>query len=83
MHGSAARPVVIATDYNPAKVPGQINHFVRIRAVANDVAKIPDDVMLRSSSKNCFESGQIGMNVGNDKRAHVGFTFVFWLCFRL
>jgi glycine/D-amino acid oxidase-like deaminating enzyme len=79
----AARPVVIAADHNSAELPGQINHLVGIRAVANDIAEIPDRVIVWRSRKNRFESRQIGMNVGNDKRAHAGFTFVFWLSFRL
>jgi hypothetical protein len=80
MQGSAARPVVIATHNDSAEVPGQINHFVRVRAVANDVAKIPDDVMLRSGSENCLESWQIGMNVGDQKCAHVNPSVVLLFC---
>lgn len=77
----AARHIVIAADHNPSKFPGQMDHLVGIRAVSNNVTKVPGDVVLRDRGKNRFESWQIRMDVGDDKRAHVNFTFVFWLCF--
>lgn len=42
----AASSVVIAAYRNPPKLPGQINHFIGIGAVANNIAEIPDDVVL-------------------------------------
>jgi len=62
----AACPVVIAADHNPSKFSGQMDHLVGIRAVANNVTKIPDDVARRCYGKNCFESRQIRMDVGDD-----------------
>lgn len=79
----AARHVVIAADHNSAKLPRQLNRFIGVCAVANDIAEIPDDVVMRRSRKNCLESRQIGMNVGNDKRAHLRLTLAFWPFVRL
>ena len=74
----AARPVVIAANRNSTELPGQINHLVGIRAVANGIAEIPDRVIRWRSLKNRLENLQIGVNVGKDKRA-CQLTFGFWL----
>lgn len=79
----AASPVVIATHHNSAKFPGQINHLVGIRTVANKIAEIPDHIVRRRRSKNCFESWQISMDVGYHKGAHVNSSFAFWVYPRL
>lgn len=59
----AASSVVIATYRIPAKFPGQINHFIRVGAVADNIAKIPDDVVLWRGAKNSLECLKIRMNV--------------------
>ena len=71
---------MIATDHNPAELPCQINHFIGIRAIANNIAKIPNGVILGRSGKNRFESLQIGMNVGDQKCAHVNPSVVLLHC---
>jgi hypothetical protein len=79
----AARHVVIAADHNSAEFPGQMDHLVGIRAVANDIAEIPDRVMRWRSRKNRLECLEIRVNVGDDKGAHLTLNLVFWLFFRL
>ncbi len=81
MHSSTTRPVVIATYDNTTELPGQIYDLIWICAIANNVAEVPDGIMLRSSGKNSLESLEIGVNVGNNKCSHVSFTFVFWSYF--
>lgn len=79
----AARPVVIAAHHNAAKFPRQFNHFIRVCAIADNVAEVPDRVIWWRCRKHRFESRQIGMDVGDDEGAHVSFTFVLWLFFHL
>ena len=62
----AARHVVITADHNSAKFPRQLNHLVRVRAIADDVAEVPDAVVFRCSGKNSLECLEIGVNVGNN-----------------
>ncbi len=81
MHGSTARSVVIAAHDNTTELPGQINNFIGICAIADDVAEVPDGVVFWCSGKNSLECLEIGVNVGNNKCSHVSFTFVLWLYF--
>jgi hypothetical protein len=61
---------VIATYDNPAKLPYQIYNFIGIRAVANDIAEIPNSIVRGRSSKNRLEGREVGVDVGDDKCAH-------------
>lgn len=77
----AARPVVIATYRDPAKFSGQINHFVGIATVADNVAQVPDHVVFWRRGKNSLKSWEIRVDVGYDKRTHViRLSFVLSLC---
>jgi hypothetical protein len=62
----AAGHVVIASDHNSAEFPRQLNHFIRVCAIADDVAEVPDGIVFRSSGKNSLECLEIGVNVGNN-----------------
>jgi hypothetical protein len=79
MHGSAASQVMIATHENTTETPGQINNLIGICAIANNIAEIPDGIILRSSGKNGLEGRKIGMDVGDDKGAHLSLSVSFWL----
>jgi hypothetical protein len=68
---SAARPVVIAAHDNPAHFPDQFNNFIGVRAVAYDIAEIPNHIMRGRGSKNSFESREIGVNVRNHECMHL------------
>jgi hypothetical protein len=76
---SAARPVVIAAHNNSTELPGQFNNFIGVRAVAYDIAEIPDHIMFRRGGKNRFESREIGVNVRNHECTHLSSCVAFWL----
>ena len=60
---SAARSVVIAAHDNPTQLPGQFNNLIGIRAVAYDIAEIPDHIMFRRGGKNRLESRETGVQI--------------------
>jgi len=47
-----------------------IDHFVRIRAISDHISQIPHDIVFRRSCHNGLQSFEIGVNIGNDQRAH-------------
>jgi hypothetical protein len=71
---------MIATDHNSIEIPGQFNYFVGIRAVANDITEIPNDVVLRRSSKRGFEGLKIAVDVRYHKCPHLKPSVVALLC---
>jgi hypothetical protein len=62
---------VIATHHDPAKFPDHLNRFIRIGTVADNITKIPDDVILWRGCENRLKCGQVCVNVGNDKCSHI------------
>ena len=60
---SAARPVVIAAHDNPTQLPDKFNNLIGIRAVADDVAEIPNRIMLGRGGKNRLESRETGVQI--------------------
>ena len=77
----AARPVVIAAYRNPAKFSGQINHFVGICTITDNIAEIPYHVVFRRRGKNSLKSWEIRVDVGYDKRTHLSLSFALSLYF--
>jgi hypothetical protein len=75
--------VMIAANHNSAEILGPINHPIGIRAVANDIAEIPDHVALWRGGKNRFESRKIGMDVGDNESAHFSLSVAALLCLNL
>lgn len=70
----AARHVVITADHNSVKFPHQLNHVIRVCAIANNVAEIPHGVILGRGGKHRFEGGKIGVDVGDHEYAHIPFS---------
>ena len=62
----AASAVVIAADKGLAQIAHPLDHFVRRRPIAHDIAQIPDHIVLRGSLQHGLEGIDIGVNVGNE-----------------
>ncbi len=65
-----ACPVVIAAHHEVPKPLHPIDHFIGTGAVTDYIAQVPDHVMGRRRSQDGFESFEVGMDVGEDERAH-------------
>lgn len=61
---------MIASHHNPVKLSGQLNRFIGIRAVSNNIAEVPDHIVLWCSRKNRFERRQIGEDIRENKCAY-------------
>ena len=62
----AASAVVITADKGLAQAAHPLDHFIRRRPVAHDVAQIPHQVVLRRSVQHCLQGIDIGVDVGNE-----------------
>ncbi len=60
---SGARFVVIATDKQLTQRAGLVENLVGIGAVADDVAKIGNNLTRRGGGKTSFEGVEIGVNI--------------------
>ena len=74
-----ARPVVIAAYRDSAKFSGQINHFIGICTITDNIAEIPYHVVFWRRGKNSLKSWEIRVDVGYDKRTHLSFSFALSL----
>ena len=63
---AAASAVVIASDKGLAQLTRSLNHFVRRRSIAYDIASVPGHVVLRGSVQHCLQGINVGVNIGNE-----------------
>lgn len=61
---------MITPHNNPAELPDHINYFVGVCAIADDIAEIPNHIVLWRNGKNRFKCLEIRVNVGDYKCAH-------------
>src|SRR5215471_13239025 len=67
---SAADAIMVSTHKDAANRAGAIDHLIGIGAVANNITKIPDHVVLRRSPNDSVKRLKIGVDIGKDKGAH-------------
>jgi hypothetical protein len=66
------RVIVIATDGELTALGNQIDAWLRVRAIANDITQAENtiDLTLVDVGKDRSESFNVAMNVGNDSKSH-------------
>jgi len=61
---------VVAANENLTQSAATGNHFIRIRAVADRIPQVDDQVVSRRGSEASLERFQVAMNVAEEKDAH-------------
>jgi hypothetical protein len=57
------RQFMIAANRNSAKFPAQFDYLIRVGAVVDKIAEIPDSIVPRRGSENRFEGLQICVDI--------------------
>jgi hypothetical protein len=67
---SAAGAIVIAADKGLAQAPHALNDLVGRRSIAYDIAEVPNHIVCGGRLEYRFKSIDIGVDVGDEERAH-------------